>query len=161
MSYIEKDRDGCFFNDVSCTTEVNPSCCCNSDTSTDTATLEYNENLARWYWLISGWSTMSFREKLALFTQYIHVFRMKGVDPSNFDEELNNTISDTVYCKCRDFLGLKYDEDHHGSPCYTLIFDAIDIDLIPDSNIKSEVSSWYNKYVNANSSSCCSCWVNN
>lgn len=157
MAYIEKDRDGEFWNSVSQTTPINPDCTCGGDTTTS----DQETNLNRWKWLIDGWSKMTFAEKVALFTPYVRVVRLYCIKPNYFDGYINNEIIDTVMTKCRTFKELKYDEDHHGSPCFTLIFNPIDVRSIPDAATRLSVQTWGSTYgflENTNSTgSNCSC----
>lgn len=159
MAYIEKDRDGEFWNPVSQTTPINPDCDCNRDSST-TTTSDHDTNLARWKWLIEGWDKMTFVEKAALFTPYVRVVRLYNTKSVDFDTDINKEIIDTVFTKCRAFKELKYDEDHHGSPCFTLIFSPIDVNSIPDTTTRLSVQQWGTTYgflENTSSTVTCSC----
>ena len=142
MAYIEKDRDGEFFCPASCTVEVNP----DSNTGSNTSTSEYDENLARWKWLIDDWSDMSFKDKMTLFTKYIDVVRLTNATSGSFSTVLNTNINNVEYNCCRKFLELKYDEDHHGTPCFAMIYDAIDVDQIPDAGVRNEVRKFGETY---------------
>lgn len=160
MAYIEKDRDGEFWNPVSQTTQINPDCTCNGDSSTTTTT-DQETNLARWKWLINGWDKMTFNEKIALFTPYVRVVRLYDYKSEGFDKGINGQINATVFTECRTFKELKYDEDHHGSPCFALIFNPIDPNAIPDTATRVSVLNWgmtYGFLKNDNSTgSNCSC----
>lgn len=158
MPYIERDRDGEFFCSVSQTVEVNPNDSISTNTDRDT-------NLSRWEWLIKDWDEMPFKERMALFTPYIRIIRLYNVTPDQFDDTINIIITDTQFDICRKFNSLKYDEDHHGSPCFTLIFDPIDPDDIPDQTTRSAVKMWgseygfykYPSYTGTTTSSTCPC----
>lgn len=159
MAYIEKDRDGEFWNPVSQTTPINPDCDCSGDSSTAT-TSDHDTNLARWKWLIEGWNKMTFAEKVALFTSYVRVVRLYNTKFHNFDTDINKEIIDTVFSKCRTFKELKYDEDHHGSPCFALIFNPIDVTSIPDTATRLSVQQWgmtYGFLESTSSTVTCSC----
>lgn len=142
MNYIESDREGEFFNPASETVQINPS----ESTFSDPVVKEYNENLSRWEWLIKGWPEMSFKERMALFTPYVRIVRLINQKVDDFDEAINYEILDTQYIECRTFSELKYDEDNHGSPCFTLIFDPINANAIPDFDIRKEVEAWGAKF---------------
>lgn len=156
MPYIERDRDGEFFCSASQTVEINPS------TGTPVVT-NRDENLERWKWLINGWATMTFKERMSLFTPYVQILRLYNSTPVDFDDAINDHIIDTSYDTCRKFNSLKYDEDHHGSPCFTLIYDPIDPDCIPDAATRSAVKMWgsefgfYKSNTNTATSSTCPC----
>lgn len=156
MSYIERDRDGEFFCSASQTVEVNPS------DSTPVAT-NREENLERWKWLVDDWDNMTFKDRMALFAPYIKVFRMYNTTSAEFDAAINNRIIDSMYDTCRKFNSLKYDEDHHGSPCFVLIYDPIDPNDIPDVATRNAVKTWgsefgfYNPTTNTSTSSTCPC----
>ena len=139
MSYIEQDRDGEFFNPASQTVQVNPNykLAPNDDRSI---------NDARWDWLVNGWSRMSFKERMELFTPYIKLVRLFSQKSSEFEETINNDIIETQFTMCRKFNHLKYDEDHHGTPCFVLVFDPIDLDFIPNMDTRSAVKMWGSTY---------------
>lgn len=135
MQYIEKDTNGCFFDPTNCP------CAPATPNTTDTET-----NNERWSWLINGWETMSFKDKLALFTPYVKVIRLYQTKVDDFDVEINNTIIETSFKLCRTLQYVKYDEDHHGSPCFALVFDPIDVNSIPNVTTRSSVRAWGVKY---------------
>lgn len=148
MPYIEKDREGEFFNPVSNTVQVNPrdcDCGCSGDGTTNPTT-DNEFNLKRWSWLINEWDEMTFAERAALFTPYIRVIRLYNTSAADFDSKINEEISDTVINKCRTFSEIKYDEDHHGSPCFTIIFNPIDVDSIPNTTVRISVRIWGQTY---------------
>lgn len=143
MPYIEKDREGEYFNPVSETTQINPgnNCPIGDDGSTD-----YDINRSRWGWLIYGWDKMDFKKRMALFTPYVRIVRLLYKTSVEFDQVINDMIIDTQFEKCRMFNHLEYDEDNHGTPCFALIFDPINVNSIPDADIRSAVKSWGSRY---------------
>ena len=137
--YIEQERGGEFFCPASQTNQVNPDCPCipQDDSSV---------NLSRWKWLIDGWDKMNFKERMALFTPYVKVVRLFSQKSNEFDDFINNDIVNFQFTTCRKFSHLKYDEDHHGTPCFILVFDPIDLNAIPDAATRSSMKMWGNTY---------------
>lgn len=142
MNYIEANQEGEFFNPASGTVQINPP----EGEPSDPIVEEYNENLMRWEWLIKGWPDMSFRDRMALFIPYVRIVRLINQKVDDFDEYINDEIIDTQYMECRTFSELKYDEDNHGSPCFTLIFDPINISAIPDFDTRRAVETWGSRF---------------
>ena len=140
MSYIEKDKDGEFFNDVSCTCEINPT------SSSSSSYTNSDENKDRWYWLISGWNDMSFKERMALFFPYLHYVNVRNNIKAEFDDQFSTEMIETAYKTCRTFKELKFDPDGQGTPNLIMVYNPIDPKLIPDSTIKSKVIAWGAKY---------------
>ena len=158
MPYIEKDREGEFFNPVSSTVQINPNCDCGCNDSTSTTEdSDDSINLNRWKWLIDGWDKMTFSEKIALFTPYVRAIRLYSYKYTDFDKAINDEIVNTVFEECRTFSTLKYDEDHHGSPCFALIFNPINVDVIPDADTRYKVRHFGEKYGFLTSKMTCSC----
>ena len=142
MSYIEKDKDGEFRDDVSCTTQINPDCkCgCNKDAA------ESKENRDRWAWLIDKWNTMTFKEKMGLFLPAVHYINTRASYKPDFDKVITDEIIDAAYKYCRNVIELKFDPDGQGIPNLIVVLDAIDLSAIPDSAIATSIYNWGVKY---------------
>ena len=155
--YIEQERGGEFFCPASQTVQVNPECPCIPQD-------DRSINEARWQWLVDGWNKMSFKEKMELFTPYIKVVRLFSQKSNEFDEAINKCIIETQFILCRKFNYLKYDEDHHGTPCFVLVFDPIDLDSVPDTATRGAMKMWgstYGFYKNDSGSATVTCPVCN
>lgn len=149
MFYLEKEKDGEFFNPVSSTVAIDSgnlggssSCPCPPTPPTD----EEKENKDRWSWLINGWKNMTLKEKLALFGPYTHFILPRDDYKKDFDEVINRDIAETSYKLCRDVAEIKFYPDRYGIPNILVVFKTIDVERIPDANIKSEVRAWGRKY---------------
>ena len=125
--YIEQERGGEFFCPASQTVQVNP-------------------DMSRWKWLIDGWDKMNFKDRMALFTTYVKVVRLFSQKSNEFEDFINNEIVNFQFTSCRKFSHLKYDEDHHGTPCFILVFDPIDLNAIPDAATRSAMKMWDTTY---------------
>lgn len=140
MAYIEKDKAGTYFNPVSNTTVINP-----DSSSSNTYTLAVNENEERWSWLINGWANMTFKERLALFLPYLHYVNVRDFPKAEFDDAFQTEAVENAYKLCRMFKEFKFDPDGQGTPNLIMVFEPIDIDAIPNANIKSAVKCWATK----------------
>ena len=154
--YIEQERGGEFFCTASQTVQVNPDCPCNPQDDSSV-------NMSRWKWLVDGWDKMSFKERMALFTPYVKVVRLFSQKSNEFDDFINNEIINFQFTSCRKFNHLKYDEDHHGTPCFILVFDPIDLDTIPIVATSISMKRWGRNYgfYNASKSTTNTCPVCN
>lgn len=146
MPYIEKDRPGEFFNPVSSTVAINPDKVNSDDQATKPLDPDSEENVQRWQWLISGWKDMSFKEKMALYKPYLHYINARNKFKPEFDEYINNEITEASYRLCRDFISFKFDPDGQGIPNIIVQFASIDPFQIPDSYVKAQVLSWGKKF---------------
>lgn len=144
-NYIEKPRNGEFFNPISSTTPIMN---CNTDGSSNSGSSMSNsdENYARWKWLIDGWDKMTFKERMALFMPYFHYVNPRDKYKKEFDLHFQEEMIETSYKTCRLFSLLKFDPDGQGIPNLIMIFDAIDPNNIPDTTIRSAVKAWGEKY---------------
>lgn len=137
--YIERETSGEYFNPVSGTVEINP------DPPTYFVT-NSDENLMRWKWLTAKWNEMTFKERMAIFFPYVHHLNMRDITRPDFDEMLNAEIIDVAYKTCREFMQLQYDPDRQGIPNLMIIYKPINIDNIPNDDIKNRVQAWGRKY---------------
>ena len=110
VNYIEKPRNGEFFNPISSTTPVMN---CNTDGSSGSGSSMTNsdENYARWKWLIDGWDKMTFKERMALFMPYFHYVNSRDKYKKEFDIYFQEEMIETSYKTCRLFSLLKFDPD--------------------------------------------------
>jgi hypothetical protein len=136
MAYIEKDKAGEYRNPASCTTIINP------DSSSSSAYKATNENEERWAWLINGWDSMSFKERLGLFLPYLHYVNTRNVTKAEFDDTFQNEIIENSYKLCRMFKEFKFDPDGQGVPNLIMVFEPIDINAIPNGTIRNSIKSW-------------------
>lgn len=137
--YIEKDRDGDFFNPASNTVEINPS---NGNDGSSAYTDMKSENRSRWNWLIEGWEKMSFKERMSIFFPYLHYVNPRDNWKTEFDERFQKEIVDTAYTLCRNISDIKFDPDGQGVPNIIMVFDPIDISSIPDGELRTTIRSW-------------------
>ena len=140
MNYIERQRRGEFFNPVSGTVEINP----DSDGSGNKtpAENEQDQNLARWKWLIDGWASMTFLEKIALLSEYYHYINLRNVKKEDFDDALNGEIARLQFEYCRTLKGIKFDPDGQGIPNIIVVFNPVDPFSIPDAALGIEIFEW-------------------
>lgn len=139
--YIERENDREYFCPASGTIAINP------DSSTDTGVMTNNdENLGRWDWLISKWSKMSFKERMALFMPYFHYVNPRNNFKFEFDVVFQQEMVETSYKLCRSFKDFKFDPDGRGVPNIIMVFNPIDVSAIPDMEIRSDVRAWGQKY---------------
>jgi hypothetical protein len=143
MSYIENDKPGEFFNDVSCTVPINPdnNCNCNNKDSN-----EIKENIERWAWLTDKWDTMTFKEKMSLFLPAVHYINTRASYKSEFDKVISDEIVEAAYKYCRNVIELKFDPDGQGIPNLIVVLDAIDLSAIPNGTIATKIYNWGVKY---------------
>lgn len=143
VDYIEREEDGEYFESASDTREINQNncTCCENNNLTNS-----EENLKRWSWLIDGWSNMSFKDRLSLFLPYIHYINLKDIHPVDFDDTLNDEITDRAYELCRNVQSIQFDPDRSGYPNMIIIFAPIDIEhSMPKCETRSEIFDWRNK----------------
>lgn len=139
MAYIEKEKTGEYFNPVSSTTIINPDNCTYSS-STNTCTK--NENEERWAWLINGWDSMPFKDRLGLFLPFLHYVNTRNVPKVEFDHTFQMEIIENSYKLCRMFKEFKFDPDGQGIPNLIMVFEPIDLASIPNSTIRRKIESW-------------------
>lgn len=137
--YIEKDETGEYFNPISTTVAINPDdkehqC---YDVMDDT-----DENLKRWNWLISGWSQMSFQERMSIFLPKTHYLNLGNFAKVEFDNKLNAEILEKSYEWCRNLLDIRFKIDRQGIPNILLIYKPININIIPNEDVKIDIISW-------------------
>lgn len=154
MAYIEKEKAGEYFNPVSSTTIINPDNCTSS--SGNTCTCTKNENEERWAWLINGWDSMTFKERLGLFLPYLHYVNTRNVPKAEFDNTFQEEIIENSYKLCRMFREFKFDPDGQGIPNLIMVFDPINLSSIPNSTIRRKIESWglSNYIIHSNTCSC-------
>lgn len=138
MAYIEKDKAGEYFNPVSNTTIINP----NDSTNSSSNITNADENKQRWAWLINGWDSMTFKERLGLFLPYLHYVNTRNVTKAEFDKTFQYEIIENSYNLCRMFKEFKFDPDGQGIPNLIMVFEPIDIYSIPDYTTKNKMQSW-------------------
>ena len=137
--YIEQETTGEYFNPTSSTVEINPDIHPVILTNSD-------ENIIRWKWLVQGWDTMTFKERMALFFPYMHYINLRDSKRIDFDESLNQEITEMSYKLCRDFSTVQFDPDRQGIPNILVIYKAINLDAIPDSKIRGQIIAWGKRY---------------
>ena len=64
----------------------------------------------------------------------------------DFDESLNQEITEMSYKLCRDFSTVQFDPDRQGIPNILVIYKAINLDAIPDSKIRGQIIAWGKRY---------------
>jgi len=138
--YIEKDLDQEYFCTTSGTIPVNP------DERVTAILQEQEENLERWKWLIEGWSSMSFKEKMAIFMPYLHYVNPRNNFKTEFDEVFGKEIVEYGYKLCRNFDYFHFDPDGQGIPNIVMVFKPINPNCIPDATVKASVIDWGVKY---------------
>lgn len=157
--YIEKDDQiKQFFNPTSSTviiTNGGIGCDCGGNNSMPDS--EEDENKKRWDWLISGWANMSFKEKMSLFMPYYHYINLRNYTKAQFDNMLNAEVLEKAYELCRNVKVIKYDPDGQGIPNIIIVFDAIDLDAIPDAAIKASIKQWGSKFGFYKNNCICNC----
>jgi len=138
--YIERDLDAEYRNDVSGTIIVNP-----TDGGTTPATFN-DENIERWKWLILGWESMDFKQRMALFMDKMHYVNPRNNYKTEFDDTFEKEMTEFAYKYCRTFKCLQFDPDGRGVPNIIMVYHPIDINAIPDDTVKSSVRAWGIKY---------------
>ena len=121
-------------------TTGNGSCPVNPDDPTPST----DENLERWRMLLKDWDSMSFKERLKFFVPIVHIILIPDTYPSDFDEEINNQIVEYAYKWCRSVRSIKPNIDDHRVPFFTVVYNPINVNAIPDSTLKAKVLSWVN-----------------
>ena len=96
----------------------------------------------RWVWLIDKWRCMNGYEKTKLFMPIIHIIRLDNISRENEDEYVADQIAEFAYNNCRLVNKILYQLNRNDIPVYTVIFDPIDIEMVPDEAIKAEIKSF-------------------
>lgn len=100
------------------------------------------DNSSRWAWLLDKWKCMSDTEKIKLFMPIVHIIRLDNIERENEDEYVADEIAKFTEKSCRLVNKIKYQLNRNDIPIYTVIYDPINIDIIPDDIIKSELRSF-------------------
>ena len=139
------------------------------DTSSDngnnsTVVIKDSNEFDRWDWLLCGWDDMSDTDRMLIFMPYLHYVNLRDFYKVQFDEKLNQDISENAYKLCRNFGGkFKFDPDQQGAPNMIIVYDPIDIESIPYDELKTKIKRWGKKYglykdpVNSSNIHYCNC----
>lgn len=113
----------------------------------DSTNTEESEFLDRWDWLLSGWDIMTIAEKMQIFMPYLHYINLRDFPKTEFDAQLNKDIAENSFKLCRSFSGtFKFDPDQQGIPNMIIVYNPVDIDIIPYPSLKVKVKAWGRKY---------------
>lgn len=97
---------------------------------------------SRWKWLTDGWKYMSYEQKCELFFPIVHHINVKDVLPEEFDDYIAKEITEFALKKCRMVRSIQYDYSRDGIPTYSVIYEPININSVPDGYIRASMSAF-------------------
>lgn len=107
---------------------------------------QVDEGIARWDWLIKNWGKMTFLERMSIFLPYMKHVTLRDCHISDFTDELNQIILQNSFELCRNHYKIHFQIDGQGAPTIILEYKPVNIQQIPDVDIRTSVINWGRTY---------------